>query len=373
MVLVVYSGQTTTAEIMRKLMMQFSIKKCVPVRILEATVVSANDIQLADTVVIVRGANYLLTRIIRAAFKAGRKCIFYIDDDLMTLFPDGSIYQRYLKDIMHSSDVIWTSNPNLAAKYKMYGNQSTRTAVADLVEPWENMTPYQPGNTCVGILFAGSPAHEPILRKYILPAIRNVYKQEKSISVWLIGYKGTSLDGVEPYIHTTEWFDNAEEYRKYVIDQHMQISLGVIEDSEFGRCKYFNKYLEYTKLGVCGIYSKCEPFTFAVRDGENGLLAENTVEGWTETILRAIEDADMRRSCVEHAQKNLQDQFSTNAVIDRIATEIPELTDYKADNKIKVKYSTGWMHFQSVVGLYGRRLAHPVRSAKNLWGRMHRG
>ena len=369
MILIVYAGQTTTAEIMRKLMQRFSAVRGVRVNILEAASVTREAIQEADTVVVVRGANFILAKVIAAASKAQKKCVFYIDDDLLSLYPEGSEYRKYLLDTMRRADIIWTSNPNLAEKYSQYGGAGTKTVVADLLEPWEQIAPYQPEENKVGILFAGSPAHEPLLMKYILPAVRRVHEQTRNIDVLLVGYAGTSLDGAEPYIRTTKWFDNADDYREFVIGQRMQIGLGVIEDSAFGRCKYFNKYLEYTKLGVCGVYSGCEPFTLAVRDGENGLLAENTAEGWTQAIARAVGNPALRQSCAAHAREDLRMHYGTDAVIERLAGRIPELESYRAPEGKSVRYSVPWVYYQYAAGRYARQLAHPVRAVRKLWSR----
>ena len=85
---------------------------------------------------------------------------------------------------------------------------------------------------------------------------------------------------------------------------------GYAPGTEFHRCKHYNKYIEYAAWGIPGIYSAAEPYTQAVRDGENGLLCPNTEEGWYAAMARLIEDAALRRRLGETARREAETVYS---------------------------------------------------------------
>lgn len=96
------------------------------------------------------------------------------------------------------------------------------------------------------------------------------------------------------------------EYRDFMKRHNFDIGLAVLQENDFNRCKYFNKYIEYSIVGVTGIYSKCEPYTFAIKNGHNGFLAENNPDHWYEAICNAIDDDELRRNCYKNALDDLK-------------------------------------------------------------------
>ena len=109
------------------------------------------------------------------------------------------------------------------------------------------------------------------------------------------------------------------EYRKFMKDNNFDIGLAPLEIDKFSKCKYFNKYIEYTTQGVVGIYSDTEPYTYVVKDGINGFLAHNTPESWYEKLKEAIQDASLRKECLNNAIAYLRENHTEEAAVnDRI-------------------------------------------------------
>lgn len=362
-ILIVFAGKTTTADIMVRLMTEYSKVRPVNVRTKEVLELTGADIEWSDTVIIVRGADYFLSQIIVKAKKAGKKCIFYIDDDLLSIYKDNIEFYEYLKKCLETADVLWTSNHNILEKYSKFVDEETKCINTIVMDPWRCLHRYQENEGKVKIVFAGSPSHEKIIRKYISPAISEVYQMYSDIEMLLVGYKGTSFDGQEPYIRTTGWFNNTEDYREFLIKEKAQIGIAVIEDSEFGRCKFYNKFLEYTKLGIMGLYSNCEPYTLIVKDGVNGILVNNTVEDWKKALITAINSQKMREQCVNNAQSLLNSKYSTQAVIDGIHSAMPELESFKSTRK-DVNYNIGMLLFKYRIKRYCRCIRHPFMTVK---------
>ncbi|SDA79179.1 hypothetical protein SAMN02910275_02943 [Butyrivibrio sp. INlla18] len=364
--LIAYAGKTTTADITIRLMKQYALKNDVELKTIEGIDVDRSDIAWCDCVLIIRGADCFLSRISAAAKKAGKCCVFYIDDDLLALYGENDVYHKYLLDCLHYASILWTSNINVSKKYSAFLRNDAKVVEAIVLDPWEGMNSYRDSEDEIGIIFAGSPSHEKNISRYILPAINDIYyKQRKKVCFHLIGFQDSKLRDSEPYIKVTRWFDNAEEYRRYVATINAQIGLAVIEDTEFGRCKFYNKYLEYSKLGLMGIYTDCEPFTFAVKDKFNGLLAENTVEDWTNKLLTAIDNPELRKECVTNAQRDLDLHYSTSAIIETIEEKLPELKNYRSEER-PVIYSRRGTQILARINTLLNILANPEILEKRL-------
>ncbi len=84
------------------------------------------------------------------------------------------------------------------------------------------------------------------------------------------------------------------------------IWLAPLRSSLFNRCKSAIKFWEYSALGGAGVYSRLEPYTQVVRDGENGLLA-STPDEWESALRRLIENPALRMSLADGARSTLDE------------------------------------------------------------------
>lgn len=369
-VLLVYAGKTTTADIMIRLMSEYARTCSISIRSIEALTVDSTDLNWADSVLIIRGADFLLSKILSSAKKVGKRCLLYIDDDLLSLYEPGSRFYKYLMICLKSTDILWVSNKNVLEKYSKLVPKDARCVETIVLDPWNDIHDYVPEKDKIKLIFAGSPSHEPIVKKYIYPAIKKVYTNHPNIEVLFVGYSGTSLDGLDPYIRTTKWFDDAEEYRDYVVEEKPQIGLAIIEDTPFGRCKFYNKFIEYTKLGIFGIYSNCEPYTFVIHNMENGLLVENDIDSWVEAINFSIENPILRKKCIYKAQDLLSNSFSTCSIISQIRELIPELEE-NTNKTPKIYYNKRLMFYTYILSGYLNYLVHPAELVKKIFNRIY--
>ena len=61
-------------------------------------------------------------------------------------------------------------------------------------------------------------------------------------------------------------------------ESNFNIGFAPLDNTYFANRKYFNKYIEYTKFGILGMYSNTMPYTLIVKDKENGILVDNSSE-----------------------------------------------------------------------------------------------
>lgn len=305
------------------------------VRFMRTLSIKSKDIVWADILVVVRGCEPLTAAIVDAAQKAGRLIIYYLDDDLLHI-PSESLAYEYYKDpiivdsmlkIMAKSDILWGANPNIKDKYlsltrgKWIQNRVPKAIKRSVTELFDDVP--------INVLYAGSTDHQIIVRELLSPAIRRLcHKYGDKISFAFIG--------VDPGLNTLQnvsyypFIKPYEAYEKFVCEGNYSIGLAPVREESFYGCKYYNKYLEYSAIGAAGIYTNAEPYTQVVENGVNGLLCENTIDGWYKAIELFLKNRDLLKTCAINATKDLKEHFNEVTVTTELMRQCPELYEYYA-------------------------------------------
>jgi hypothetical protein len=299
----------------------------------------AGDIAWCDVLVCTRGFLPTTLKIVQEAKRAGRYIIYFLDDDLLNIPETLSGIQllrtekarKIIKEIIFLSDVFWCVNPYLAKKYNSFIKGKTVCGKS----PFETVNiPNADAalHDTVRILYAGSTDHREIIRTYLAPALQRLCNEMgNKIQVEFIG-PDPGLYHL-PQINYHPYFVNYDEYRKYVTERRFHIGLAPIYNNEFYKCKYYNKYLEYTSIGALGIYSNHEPYLSIVHNAVNGYLCENTSDGWYKSIKYAVLNDREREFCYQNARLQLMAEFSSAIVSHQLSMDIPELTTFTAPEK----------------------------------------
>lgn len=338
-VLVVYTAMIPTARLIIDMIDNMIKKTKGGVRTKKSINVKKKDIAWAELLLFVRGADPYMEQIAKAASLSGRYCVMYLDDDLLNV-PSGDIdtYKNALKGCLYWCDLLWSSNRNILKKYQAF--MKTPKCVEEKVfAPIGEMLPVFKEKQIIKIVYAGSVSHADNLQEYIVPALNSVYRRHRNIHVTFIGLAKEDLSDVRFPAEYIGWFRDIKKYRKYVAEHRFHIGIAVIKDSEFYRCKFYNKFLEYTSMGVMGIFSDCEPYRFIVNNEENGLLSENTLEDWENCIEKAVVNEKLRGECIRNAQKLLEKEFVMSKVVNSLLRKIPELATYQKNISYLVDFT----------------------------------
>lgn len=288
------------------------------------------DLNFADCIILIRPHNDLSLRIVRKFSKAGGFIIFFMDDDLFHLpsnEPQVPWRQKSLFRCLKCANVILSFSPLIVNRYSKFTKEKRGVAIDNVIleEELSSIPDYE-RHSIVKLVYAAGGRHEELFHTYIGPVLKAL-DQAYGASI--------SLDfvGVAPKVDQSEYsfpihFHPAmplEEYREFMKTQRYDIGLAPLHDDPFSSCKYFNKYMEYTLVGTVGVYSKVKPYTYVVREGKNGLLAENNRDSWLEQISKLIDNEQLRKSCIESAKCQLKDEFNVDRIRERLLKAIPEL------------------------------------------------
>ena len=112
-------------------------------------------------------------------------------------------------------------------------------------------------------------------------------------------------------IKTYKYAEFAHEFQNLDVN----IFLAPLIDNEFNRCKSSIKFMEYSVLGVPGIYSHVSPYSNIVENRKSGLLAAS-VEEWKKHIELLINDPILRYQIGKNAQNLVKENYlmSQNAL-----------------------------------------------------------
>ena len=291
--------------------------------------VSINDLKWCDIYICVRGNNPLSSYLCGLAKKQGCKIILMLDDDLLSHKSNHHVIydrlcKRSLTSIIKLSDVILTPSKYLGNKYeqmfdKKYVVTNTIIENEDIKQNW-----YKSDN--IRLLYAASHMHS--FQKLILPFLNKLYEKYKDkISLTIMGGR-INIESVNMPITILDSMPY-NKYREYMKANSFDIGFAPLCETEMSKSKYYNKFLEYSSQGICGIYSENLPYTLIVKDSENGILAKNTPDAWFEATCRLIDETTLRENCVKEAQLELKSIFSLPNIIQQLCSDIPWLTTFK--------------------------------------------
>lgn len=295
--------------------------------------ISKEDIIWCDVFICVRGSERATLHVVQSAKRAGRYIVYFLDDDLLQVPVDtesGAFFQdTVLKEsmirIIEQSDILWGVNAYLVDKYRKLGNGRW------VVSQTPATISFKENKSCdkIKILYAGSVDHNAMVQAYLSPALRRLCGEYRDqLEIVFIG-ADPKLDEL-PNVTCFAYIKDYDTYKRIVAEGGFQIGLAVIGTSEFYRCKYYNKFVEYTSIGAVGIYTDSEPYTLVVKNQENGLLCKNTEQSWYAAIKMAIEDPFLREKCLNNAVELIEQEFDPQQVANLLEEDLPELVNFKA-------------------------------------------
>lgn len=318
------------------------------VRSLHAEHISCQDILWCDLAVFVRSSSTIELHLMKLLQKHGKFIILVLDDDLLSLDDsygkDGEGVwkprQKVLLNTLYHVDCLIAVNEKLAEKYSKLGNISRCVLMNTMVENDEFFPDRQLGEnreTVKMVIYVndGTTGMFDLLIKPVLPKLTNRYP--KQLELYLMALC-PNLDAISDdikiiYVPHLPY----REFKKYMGTEYFDIGLAPLLDTGFSIYKYFNKYIEYTLAGIPAIYSDCTLYRKVIKDGENGLLCQNTVDGWYDAICKMIESPSLRKQLIINAQNHLFINFGCESNIEHLKKELPQICNYKAP-KVEIKW-----------------------------------
>jgi glycosyltransferase involved in cell wall biosynthesis len=246
-------------------------------------------------------------QIVSLARAEGKLIIYEADDLLLELpenHPDRSInyYSRALLPMLRAileADVVTASTRVLYDYLRPFNSNIWLLPNYLMDQIWPLHPPEEK--------FAGQDAAAPIVVGYmgttshtadlevlsgVLRDLLEQYGDKIALRFW----------GIQPPsevrgLHNVEWIPlhllSYTQFVEYFAAQTCDIFFAPLSDSHFNQSKSPLKFLEYSALGVPGVYSHIAPYETVVNHGENGLLA-STASDWAGCLRQLIDNPALR-------------------------------------------------------------------------------
>jgi GT2 family glycosyltransferase len=272
----------------------------------------------------------------------GVRVVFEIDDNLLDVdesHPECALYASKAKAIRYldeSADRVVVSTPNLQ---KLFGALNKHTVViGNTLDEWLWFSPERPPvrSTPPDTIIAGymgtkthradlEMVREPFLRardrllrdrgiQLLLQLVGGIDEKEFSPQHW---YERLAVpSGHASYPRFVRWLRGTVSW---------DFALAPLVLSSLNQSKSALKFLEYTGLGVPGIFSNLGEYGDVIQDQETGLLIDSNCPGdWEEAIVKLASSPPLRERLSLNARKRVLERYILGKAVPRWVSLVAE-------------------------------------------------
>ncbi|HEY4088569.1 MAG TPA: glycosyltransferase [Bryobacteraceae bacterium] len=297
----------------------------------------ADAIRCADVVILYRAIDQQAEQLAAIGREYGKPVVFLMDDDLTTIYElsdefsylaPGTPGYLALQSLIRGADLVITcaraaqesveklNSRNVVLETNLRETSLTRAKLR-LSSSSEN------GQGPLRIGFAGGSARRDEFAM-LWPAIVKasvVLGNRAEFHFW--GFEPPGLEQLRSPWHTAPFTFSYEQYLDSLTSTGFDVMIApLFAEKRAKRAKSPIKFLEITAAGAIGVYSDVEPYLVVI-DGVTGFKCQNTVEAWTEAILKAANlSAASRHAMVATAIQVVERDFSSKVQAPRMAATL---------------------------------------------------
>lgn len=289
-----------------------------------------SDVVWADVVVIGRlyyPEEYDLCAKIMAS---GRYILYVLDDDLLNIPSNIRSYRIVSQDdvrtsiasFISSADGLISPSPVLLEKY----GKGKKNILVD--EPALDFSePTKPGDV-INIGFAGSADRTSDV-EYLLETVIKRLKEHYGDKIQFY-FMGATPDFCRDVGGVgIGYIDDYESYRQKIKSLKLDIGLAPMPASDFHSCKHYNKYIEYSSLGIAGVYSNVQPYSRLAEIDAPVVLVDNNDEEWYSKISALIDNPELLYDLKLKCNSFSKETFNIRRIAEDIKKKNHEVFKYK--------------------------------------------
>lgn len=295
--------------------------------------ISADDLSSCDLYWAIRPTSMRSLSIARAVKESGKFYIVDYDDDLLNLPSILTWRKKNAYKCITIADVVLGVNPCLVDEYAKIAEKHRGIVLNTPVLKNELLDPFVP-KAKINFVYAAGRDHELFFEQLFFPILGTLLeKYHNEVHFTFIGVK-PNLKKIG-YQECFSFIDlmPLDKYNEYMATHRFNVGLAPLEDTNFNNHKYFNKFIEYSKLGMLGLFSNCKPYTYAVNNN-NGYLIDNIPELWFMCMENLINSRETIYEKSIIAQKYLYDNFSIESISSCLSEQLPEIFDYISEKQV---------------------------------------
>ena len=303
-----------------------------------------NAMASSDVIIMSRAGSPRLTHIFGAMRRGGKKIVMDLDDDLFNLSiysphyqhlgtheashmePDGTIIPIWVdgkninlkhnktwledfKQTLRSVDLITVSTEYLAKLYGEFGPTQVIPYYIDL-DLWKPVKVKWP-DQYLRLGWRGGQSHYEDLKSIEEPLV-NLMKRHENLKLVMVGWCPKSWRSLFPRerLEVHDFIDNVN-FPWRMMGLGIDIAFYPWAEIEFNKGKTITPWLEWSAMGVPGVYPAMDPFTNVIRHKDNGLVASSS-EGWYEAINKLIKEPETRAKLGATARRDIEKHWDIN-------------------------------------------------------------
>lgn len=252
----------------------------------------------------------------------GTKLIYEIDDDLINIdethpnFEEFKTKQETIRHLISNADAVTVSTNNLKNMLSEFNEEIVviKNSMNNCLNEENNSNMK---TNVIKIGYMGTLTHEKDF-ELIKSAIESIEEEtSKNIVFEIIGITNENMKQIKRINIPKEYekYPYFIKWAKQIVD--WDIALAPLANNKINHSKSEIKYLEYSSLGIAGVYSDIGAYSEAIANNINGILIEhNTTEEWKSAILSLIESKDLREKIVKNAREDIQKNYSIDAMVE---------------------------------------------------------
>jgi glycosyltransferase involved in cell wall biosynthesis len=283
---------------------------------------SSFDYAPADIVIVERAwephTNVMEADELVARAKTDGACLIHtIDDSLLETPSIPSASRTIVRTLCRAAAGVIVSTPFLKDRFSRLNPRvhvvpnalDERLFFADTV-----MAPRGSGEKLV-VGFMGTLTHEADLMLVVQPLLALLRRHAGDIEFQIVGAVSDRswlrvFDGLP--VAKLEVPPESVEYPAFIgwmrRNLSWDIAIAPLADSPLNRGKSDIKFLDYSALGLPGVYSAVPPYLETVRQGETGILVANSPAEWYEALETLVRDPALRSSIATRSQEYVRSQ-----------------------------------------------------------------
>jgi len=240
-----------------------------------------------------------------------KKLIYEIDDNLLDIHESriSNNMKNLIRFIARYSDAIIVSTQEL--KKRMQNINKKIIVIPNYLNSkliYERKNVFN-NNEVIKIGYMGTTTHQKDFEMIKLSLLRILKKYKNKVKFEVIGAiednttlqsinntEVINMNNINNYFSFWEWMNK---------NCFWDIGIAPLKYNEFTNCKSDIKYLDYSALGIAGIYSRHPAYENSIKDKETGLLVDNNCDSWQNALEELINNYELRNSIRVSAQNDL--------------------------------------------------------------------
>jgi len=230
------------------------------------------------------------------------KPVIYEIDDLLTEIPTENpshgwslTRKKHIYDVIRRADAVTVSTAHLKEHFASFNNNIFVLPNYIDTKIWRKKISKNQSSRKLRICYAGTITHKNDIQ-IITEALHLISKKYYDrVSFIFFGCSNEKLNSLPDSI----FIEHEKKYANYShILQKLNIDIILVPllENKFNQSKSNIKWLEYSSIGIPGIYSDVTPYSHYIKNNHTGILTQNTTECWYFSISKLIEDNELRKN-----------------------------------------------------------------------------